>query len=109
MPHLRFRGMKKEELKLINKELILKLEKIVNVPKDHFTVEFIPSVYFFDGEEGKNSYPFVEIKWFSRDENIKKETVKVIDELLRQFGYEDIAVYFEELNPKNYYENLEHF
>lgn len=57
MPHLRFRGMKLEELKEISAKLLDDLERIVESPRDYFTLELEASTFVFDGQEGGNQYP----------------------------------------------------
>lgn len=109
MPHLRFRGVEKKQVVEISTELLDKLSSIIGCPKDHFTLEYIPSTYIFDGEENSGSYPFVEVKWFKRDENAVKSVAGAITDMIKKYDYEYVTVYFEDLKPEYYYENGEHF
>ncbi|MBI9014146.1 MAG: DUF1904 domain-containing protein [Clostridiales bacterium] len=109
MPHLRVRGMKEIELVKISTELLDELVRIVNVPRDHFTIEYIPSTYIFDGEIDKNRYPFVEVLWFNRGEQVMKETANVITQYIKPFDYDDVIIYFSDLRKGHYYENGVHF
>ena len=108
MPHLRVRGMKEEELVSISKELLEELVRIIDVPKDHFTIEHIHSTFIYDGQIDGNRYPFIELLWFDRS-HLMKEVATVITDKIKQFDYADVAVYFRNLKKDHYYENGEHF
>lgn len=108
MPHIRFRGCSKQEVVETNKELIDKLSSALGCERDDFTVEFIDSLYIFDGIEENNKYPFIEVLWFKRDEH-KQEVVDIINELFAPFKYDYLTVYFTNLKPGDYYENGKHF
>ncbi len=58
-----------------------------------------------------SAYPFVEVLWFDRGQDVKTAVAHVIDTALRPFSGEDkdITVLFEDLNGNDYYENREHF
>lgn len=108
MPHIRIRGMKEAEVIKVSRDLIDDLVTIIDSPRDHFTLEYIPSLYIFDGEKDGNMYPFVEVLWFSR-EALKTQVARAITKRLKPFNYSDVTVYFENLEPKRYYENGDHF
>lgn len=108
MPHIRIRGMKEAEVIKVSTDLLDELVKIVQVPKDHFTLEYVPSRYIYDGKLDGNMYPFVEVLWFDRGDLMQSVTDK-INELLKPFDYEDITVYFTNLEPGHYFENGQHF
>ena len=108
MPHLRFRGCKHDEVSSINAQLIEDLTNLIKCESEDFTFEYIDSTFIFEGKEDGNRYPFVEVLWFKRDE-IKSEVAKVITEHLSKFGYDYITVYFNNLNPGDYYENAKSF
>lgn len=108
MPHLRIRGMKKDEIVKISTELLDELVRVIDVPRDHFTIEYVKSTFIFDGQENKNNYPFVEVLWFKREDKMD-EVATIITTFIKPFEYDDVAVYFTDLNPKHYYENGEHF
>lgn len=109
MPHLRFRGMKKEEVLEISSQLLDKLSLVIDCPKDHFTLEYIPSLYIFDGKESAENSPFVEMFWFNRSEEVKTTVANIITDMLSKYGYSYIAIYFTDLKKENYFENGQHF
>ncbi len=109
MPHLRFRGIKKEEVKEISRELVDQLAEIVQCPRDWFTLEYIDTEFIFDGKESAG-YPFVEVLWFDRGQEAKDRAGAVVTKLIRRrYPVEDICVIFTNLNEKDYYENGNHF
>ncbi len=108
MPHIRFRGCNKTEVLEMNRRLLNRLSEVVGCSRDDFTIEYIDSVFIFDGLEDGNKYPYVEVLWFSRDEK-KQEVVDVINEFFAPYEYDYVTVYFTNLNPGDYYENGKHF
>lgn len=109
MPHLRFRGLKKEEVVEVSTDLLDKLSALTDCPKEHFTIEYIPSVYIFDGKESEINYPFVEMFWFSRSDEIKQSVSNTITDVLSIYKYTDVAVYFNDMKKDNYFKNGRHF
>lgn len=109
MPHLRFRGVKKEEVKEISKNLVDILAEKVECPRDYFTLEYLETTFFFDNQEGANGYPFVEILWFDRGYEVRKEVAKITTDMLKQYNYNCVTVIFTDLGKDRYFENGEHF
>lgn len=109
MPHLRIRGMKKDEVIDISSNLLDKISTTINCPKDHITLEYIPSIYILDGVEGQGNYPFVEMLWFERNDEAMKLVANIITDLIKVYKYNDVAVYFTNLKKDQYFENGEHF
>lgn len=85
MPHLRFRGVKREEVKEISRELVDHLAEIVQCPRDWFTLEYIDTEFIFDGKE-TDGYPFVEVLWFDRGQEAKNRAGAVVTELIRRLS-----------------------
>lgn len=109
MPHLRFRGIEEEKIVDISTELLDKLEKAIDCPRDYFTVEHISSKYIFDGVRNAGKWPFVEVLWFDRGNEIMKEVASIITEIIQRDIKTDVTVYFTNLNKEHYFENGEHF
>lgn len=109
MPHLRFRGMKKEEIKDISRGLVDELTEIIECPRGWFTLEHIETTFIYDEEEVKG-YPFVEVLWFDRGQEVKDRAGKAVCDHVRKHHTEgEICVIFTNLEGKDYYENGEHF
>lgn len=108
MPHIRIRGMEKKEIKNISTKLIDDLEKIIGCPRDYFTIEYINTTFIVDGKED-GGYPFIDVLWFDRGEEIRNQVAKSITNQVNTYEYEDICIMFKNLEKELYYENGEHF
>lgn len=109
MPHLRFRGITEDHSAVLSNKLSEGLSDRIGAPVDHFTYEFVATRFFFAGEEA-GAYPFIEVYWFDRGQEVKDQVAQFISDTVRQIGYKgDIAVVFSAIKPNNYYENGQHF
>ncbi|MFT2111242.1 DUF1904 family protein [Marinomonas sp. 2405UD68-3] len=110
MPHIRVRGMPFEIVESISAELIESVAKITEAPNSHFTLEYQAVTYIVAGGASP-SYPFFDIIWFDRGQEVKTKVASCIDHLIRPLIPEeqDIAIVFHSINGENYYENTEHF
>ncbi|MBC2582931.1 DUF1904 domain-containing protein [Clostridium sp. DJ247] len=108
MPQLKIRGIKVDDICKISTKLIDELEQIIGCPRNYFTIEHISSTFIKDGNiyEG---YPFVEIVWFDRGQEIQDKTAKTVTDLITKLGYENIDLFFTPLKENLYYENGTHF
>lgn len=108
MPQLKFRGIKKQSLINISTPLLEELVELIGSPEDYFTFEYIQTDFIFKGKEVEG-YPFVEMAWFDRGQEIKDKVAQLITKHLKQEGYSDVDIFFTKLEEKSYYENGEHF
>jgi hypothetical protein len=108
MPMLSFKGVKLEEIKDMSTQLVDTLAKIANAPREYFTLEFKETTFISDGAL-RTTYPIIEIKWFDRGQTVKDQMAKVIDQALREKGYDHIEIIFYPLIKSDYYENGEIF
>lgn len=109
MPHLRFRGIEKDDLLKISVDLLNELEQIIGCPRDYFTLEYINSTYIFDGVEDSGKWPYVEVLWFDRGAKVMEKTALAITKLIKEFPYNDVTVNFTNLTESHYFENGKHF
>ncbi|SHE40024.1 DUF1904 domain-containing protein [Clostridium fallax] len=108
MPQLQFKSIKKDDICAISTKLIDELQKVLECPRDYFTLEIINNSYIFDGKE-VNSYPIIEVKWFDRGQEVQDKIAKIITKNLKEIGYNSVDIFFTILKENNYYENGEHF
>ena len=109
MPHIRVRGMTLEQTKKLSVGLNEALAEIVKTPADNFTVEHIASEYLQNGDLA-GAYPFIEILWFERSQEVKNQCANLITNRVKQLiGPMDVAVVFIPLDKSNYFENGNHF
>ncbi|MBP1744915.1 MAG: hypothetical protein H6Q58_1893 [Firmicutes bacterium] len=108
MPQLKIRGVEVEKICSFSKNLIDELEDIINCPRSYFTIEHISSTFIADGSVTK-SYPFVEVSWFDRGQEVQDKTALAITKAVQCAGYENVDVVFTALKENEYYENGNHF
>lgn len=108
MPHIRFRGMEKEQIKSLSREMVDELQRIIGCPREYFVLEHIDSTFFMDGEEVK-PLPFIEVHWFDRGQEVRDKTAKCITAHVKAQGVRNVDVAFCNFEKNCYYENGEHF
>lgn len=108
MPHIRFRSVQADTVKKIS-EQATELARLIQTSADNFTFELI-STQFFEAGKDVRSYPFVEVLWFPRSQELKQKTAEFLTELIKKAeGPEDVCVVFMEINKENYFENGKSF
>jgi hypothetical protein len=109
MPHIRIRSLEKTLVEKLSLTLTADLAKAISTSEDNFTIELISSEFFFNGK-AVLSYPFVEVLWFDRTQDIKDQCAQIITNQIKQLSNaEDVVVVFRNLEKESYYENLRHF
>jgi len=108
MPQIKIRGVELKEICSLSNQLVNDLEEIINCPRNYFTVEYIPSTFISDGNIS-TGYPFVEVAWFDRGQEIQDKVAVSITHSIQSVGYKNVDVIFTALKQNDYYENGEHF
>lgn len=109
MPHIRMRAVRKEQVQELSSSLAKELAPAMKTSEDNFTFEFIHSQFYSAGQE-TSSYPFVEVLWFARSQEVQDECASIITRQLKKIGrYDDVVVVFQVLHQECYYENGIHF
>jgi hypothetical protein len=109
MPHLRFRSLESKNIAALSASLPSQLAAIMQTSEDNFTFEAVATQYFNQGQPTE-SYPFVEVLWFARSQQIQDESARIITDAIKiLIVATDVVVVFQVLNPTAYYENGEHF
>lgn len=108
MPQIKIRGIKPEKICTISTPMIDQLEKIIGCPKEYFTIECISSTFIKDGKLD-DGYPFVEVVWFDRGQDVQDNVAKIITNFVHNSGYQNVDIFFTVLQENLYYENGEHF
>ncbi|UYL09522.1 DUF1904 domain-containing protein [Bdellovibrio sp. SKB1291214] len=109
MPHLRFRGLKEDQVASLSQTLVKDLAAAIETGEDNFSFELIGSHYFSKGQPG-GAYPFVEVLWFKRSQEIQDKSALIITEQVKKLcPQDDVAVIFVPLEKNAYYENGSHF
>lgn len=109
MPHLKIRGIDKKIIIDSSKEIIDNLSKIISCDRTWVTLEHQDTEYIFDGKI-IDGYTFVEIYWFERPENIKKNVAYFLTNYLKEkTNNKDTCIIFFPIQGNNYCDNGEFF
>lgn len=110
MPHIRVRGIALEDLESISDLLIKEAAELLATPADHFTLEYQAITYFVTGGASP-AYPFFEVLWFDRGEEIKQKLAQKITNMVKPLLFEekDICIVFHDIKGNDYFENGESF
>ena len=109
MPHIRMRAVKKEHVQELSASLAKELAPAMKTAIDNFTFELVQTQFFSSGQETVY-YPFVEVLWFARSQEVQDECASIITRQIKKIGrYEDVVVVFHVLLQESYYENGIHF
>jgi len=110
MPHFRFRAVEPQTVQTLSKPLTDALESLMKSPREDFTFEYIYTTFYHEGEVS-SAYPFVEVLWFDRGQEVKDTVASIITQQVCDVIGEDIdvAVIFNALKPEDYYDNGEHY
>lgn len=108
MPQLTFKGIKRQIVINISKALVDELQTIINVPREHFALDHVDSMYIMDGKEA-DEYPLVYVNMFDRGKEAEGKVAKAITRHVHNAGYKNVDVIFTILERSRYYENGEHF
>lgn len=109
MPQIKIRGIHENEILKISENMIDSLVEAVKCPRDYFEIECIKSVAIRDGKIA-GVYPFVEIAWFDRGQDVQDTVAKIITGSIRNnLNIENMDLAFTVFEKEKYYENGEHF
>jgi hypothetical protein len=110
MPHFRFRAVEPQTVQSLSKILIDDLEALMKSPRADFTFEYIYTTFFHDGEVSA-AYPFVDVLWFDRGQEIQDQVATIVTKRIREVVQQDVdvAVIFTAFNSSEYYDNAEHY
>lgn len=108
MPQIKIRGIATEIVRKLSMQLINELAVLTQSPRDYFTLEVIHSTFVMDGEVVPG-YPFVEIAWFDRGQEIQDQVAQFISRSLEEAGCPNVDIMFTVLEKPRYYENGEHY
>lgn len=105
MPHLRFRALDEAHVQALSDSLISPLAKAMSTTEDNFTFELIGSRFFYK-KKAIESYPFVEVLWFSRGKEVQQKAAMIITDHVKVVSKAaDVVVVFRALPEADYYEN----
>lgn len=104
MPHLIFRGVTIDQVKSVSQPLVKELSTICACGEDNFSLEVLRSAFIENGEEVQ-PYPFVEVKWFERGDDVRDQFAKAITKYILDLGVNEVEVAFIAYTESVYYIN----
>lgn len=110
MPHLRFRAVEPQTVQTLSNTLLDELQPLMACPREDFTFEYIYSTFYYESEVTA-AYPFVEVLWFDRGQEVQDQVAQIITQQVRAIMGEDVdvAVIFSALKSNEYYDNAQHY
>lgn len=103
MPQLIFKGVKRDDVISLSKNLSNILAEISDTPVDYFTFER-PNTEHFSFGEIFEMYPLIEIIQFNRGKNVEEKMAQLIQSEIKKLGYDECEVYFTHIEKEDYYE-----
>ncbi|XMB85537.1 DUF1904 family protein [Mycoplasmatota bacterium WC44] len=107
MPQLNIKGLSIEEVSSISNDLLTDLVEIIKCPRDHIMIDIYNVRSVFDGEEVK-TYPFIEVAWFNRGQDIQDKVALVITNHVLKL-VDEVEIAFKEFEKIKYYTNGTHY
>lgn len=108
MPQLIFKGITVEQVKTISTVLVRELAELCNCEEDNFTLEIPQSTYVFNREDVP-AFPFIEVKWFERGQEIQDQFADILTKHIQSLGVPEVEVAFSVFREAAYYYNGKHF
>jgi phenylpyruvate tautomerase PptA (4-oxalocrotonate tautomerase family) len=110
MPHIRCRGIEREKVVEFSEHLVEQLAELTKSPAAHFTIEYIPAE-FIATRFGGHAYPFIELFWFDRGQNMQDAAAQLITSVVKAAlgDVVDVAVVVNPIERTNYYDNGQHY
>lgn len=108
MPQLTIRGISKKTVKETSTELIKRLSEVMESPEDYFTLDVLKVKSFVNGYEA-DTFPFIEVGWFDRGQEVKDKAAIIIYEEFKRNGVDELEIYFKNFDKVSYYSNDEHY
>lgn len=108
MPLLVVRGIDAYKMKTISSSLVLKLADICECETDNFTIECQNTTAVFGGEIVA-SFPFIEVAWFERGQEVRDRFAKAVSDSVMSLGIEEFEMAFAAYREDSYYINGKRF
>lgn len=108
MPHFIVRGISPEQMRSISKRIIEDAAQICECGTDNFTIECLHTTSVFDGQITA-SFPFIEVTWFERGQEIRDRLADSIYGHVRSLGIAEVETAFIAYREDNYYINGKRF
>lgn len=101
MPHLVFRNVKEAQVKEWSSTLLPQIAEELAVPEHRVTFSFVESRSYLFGKDMTDHTAFVEIHWLPRPIEKKIALSKMLEETLKEAGWENPIIWYHEFGPES--------
>ncbi|TWD96567.1 uncharacterized protein DUF1904 [Neobacillus bataviensis] len=108
MPQLIFKGISVNQVKKISTLLVKELADLCECETDNFTLEIPESTFVFNDNEVQG-FPFIEVKWFERGQELQDQFAKIITKHVHSVNITEVEVAFSVFLEAAYYLNGKNF
>jgi hypothetical protein len=108
MPQLIFKGISVAQVKKISTHLVRELAELCNCDTDNFTLEIMKSTFVFNEVEVPG-FPFIEVKWFDRGQEIQDQFAKITTNYIHSLDIPEVEIAFSVFLESAYYLNGKNF
>lgn len=102
MPHIVFRGVETEKLRLVSVVLAQELAELCACGTDNFTFECVHTTVIFGGDMA-GSYSFIQVGWFERGDEVRDRMAEAITRHVKSLGITEVEVVFITYEENAYY------
>lgn len=104
MPNINCCNLNEKQVLDLSKATADELANVIGCPRDWLNY-IVKSEKIINENEINNEMCYINIEWFKRSDDIAVKVVNIIDKSLRDLGFKEIVVYFNELEKNNFFEN----
>ncbi|MGG1550765.1 MULTISPECIES: DUF1904 family protein [Paenibacillus] len=104
MPHMVVRGISAPRMASISQALIRELAQVCGCGEDNFMLECLPTVSIYGGTVCE-TYPFVEVGWFERGQDVRDAYAGVLTKHILSLGIPEVEIAFKVYREDSYYWN----
>ncbi|PLS09593.1 DUF1904 family protein [Neobacillus cucumis] len=108
MPQLIFKGLSVDQVKKISIPLVEELAGLCHCDTDNFSLEIPNSTFVFNQAE-ISAFPFIEVKWFERGQEVQDQFANIITKHVQSLDIPEVEVAFTVFLEAAYYYNGKHF
>lgn len=108
MPQLIFKGFSLDQVKQMSTSMVNELAELCKCETDNFTLEVSQTSFVFNQQQVQG-FPFIEVKWFERGQEIQDQFANIITKHVHSMGIPELEVAFSVFLESAYYYNGKNF
>lgn len=108
MPNINCCNLNEEKVLALSKATSSILSDVIGCPLDWLNYIY-KNEKIIISDELNDETCYIHIEWFKRSNEVMDKVVAVLDEALRELGFQEVIIYFSELSFDHFYENQKKF